>query len=186
MGWHLDSLSTLLPLARLIAEVGTSLLALRRTEQVALKFYFASEAVVSVALETMLLGRWPGYVPVYLILRPSNFLTALWAIPPTLPASLTAILLAWVTYLAIGGELTLYAAAALIQGALYVLLGASATSRQPVLSITWMFLGVFNLGFSVGWKLPMWEHLNQWWLCAVTSAGFLAFSMRSGKAAEAC
>jgi hypothetical protein len=172
------SISTLLPWCRLLAVGATSLLAFRRTEQAALKFYFASEAIVTLAIESMQIGHWPGYVPVYLLLRPSNFATALWAVPPTLPAALTAVLLAWVTYLAVSAQFSLYAAVALLQGSLYVLLGASAVRRQPVLAITWLALGVFNLAFAVGWRLPLWEGLNQWWLAAVTSAGFLAFSLR--------
>lgn len=160
--------------------VTTSILAMRRTRATSLKFYLLSEAVASAAFETILLAGGQGYVAAYLILRPVNFLTALWVAPPTLWGAFTAILLAGTTYLALDGQTSLYALVALLQGALYVLAGISAVNRQPILAILWMVLGFFNLGFAIGWQITAWAHLNQWWQAVMCCMAFswLAFRLR--------
>src|SRR5277367_6719320 len=149
------SFSLLLPLARGIATVMASLLAMRRTKQPSLKCYFLSEAVVNGVCEALILTRQP-YALAYLVLRPFNFATMLWVAPPTIPACLTALILAWATFLSIPGKLSFYAAASLIQGVLYVVAGASAVRLQPILAILWMVLGIFNLGFATRMGVPVW------------------------------
>lgn len=147
-----------------------------RTNRLPLLLYLLSEAMGTVLLESALLFHWP-YVPIYLVVRPISFALMGWVVRPNIGAGLTALLLAWVTYLSLPADITLYSATAIVQGGLFILFGVSAVKQEPVLAVLWMLVGAFNLAFSHGWDMPKWEHLNNWWQALLYVAAFSCLSL---------
>lgn len=136
---------------------------------------------MTVVLETIQAKHWPGYVPAYLILRPLNFAAMRWMAGIAPWGLAVAVGLAWLTYFALPGPISLYSATAIVQGMLYVAFGIAVGSAWPVLSVLWLLLGLFNFGFAAGWQITTWASLNQWWATTLCVVAFSAVAIMEGR-----
>lgn len=173
--FHFTS-SAFLPLTRMTLISLSAALAMSRTRRLQLLLYLLSEILGTIALESALLLHWP-YVPIYLVVQPIKFMAMYGVVRPNITASLTALMLAWVTYLSLPADISLYSATAIIQGGLFILFGISAVKKESILALLWIFVGIFNLAFSHGWNVTSYARLNEYWNAVLCVVAFSCLSL---------
>lgn len=145
-----------------------------RAEEIRARLYFLSEAIGTVILVSLFLAQ-VSYVRPYIVLRIVSLALALWLADPGVQHWLLSLGIGIVTLLSLH-YLNLFNVTAMCQGILYVAAGSASVKRHPSLALTWLSLGLFNLGFAEGWNLPVWANLNQWALAGIATIGFLLFA----------
>lgn len=168
-----------------IAALVTLLAALLRTKVKRVKVYICSEIVATAAIGVAHF-LWPDlgsrqYVVAYCLARPIDLTTAIWISQPRIGTYFSALCLGTIGYIGVS-HVDTYAAISLIEGTAFTLAGISMALQPPtipnsVLAVLWLLLAAYSFGYAMGWQLPAWQSLNQWWNTFIFALAFLLIAI---------
>lgn len=157
--------------------------ALVRTREPRLRRYLWSELIATVAI-TLAGSDWYGwrYTLTFCAARTLDLSCAIWLSHPRMGTTLAAIFITAIAWLGIRGPLDLNTTIALLEGCGFAVAGISMALQKSsyvnaALTILWLLLAWFNLGYAMNWHLDAWQELAGYWNTLVFDFAFIVVAV---------
>lgn len=176
-----------LALSLVVAALIALLLALVKVRAPRLRAYLYSELVASSIIG---LGLWygKGYALIYCLARCFDLPVALWFSRPRAGTIISGLAFASIAVIGISGPVSLYAAIAILEGAIFAVAALSLALQRPltaqtvIIGVMWMMLAMFDLVFALGYGFV----INYWWPSTVFTMAFLIIAFTKEQVPDTC